>query len=535
MADKKKNVANGVMKAASILVILNCVSSVLSFVRQIILTGIFGMSESFEMDAYNAAFTIPDTLYILLVGGGLSSSFIPVFSGYIAAHKEEDGYKMASSILNLVAISAALFSLLGIIFTPQVLPLVTDFKNWQQEGIDLAITLTRIMFFQCFFMCLAGICQGILQSYKDFAPPSIGAVLYSFIIISFGYLLYKLGAGIAGFSIGVVVGAFVNFAYQIYPMKKHGFKYKKIVDLDHEGVKQFFKLFWPMLFGISVSQLNQVVNGRFASGINQGILTSVREAQRIQELPITIFASSVALSIFPTMVEHFTNDDMNSFRASLSMGIRNVVFILLPCSVGIIAVRQPLIRLLYRNGATTENDVRITAGILAFYCIGMAAYSVRKVVLQGFYAVKETKTPVRINVFIFMLNTLLTYIFAKIWKGNGIALAYSVTGLCSVTLQTFFLKRKIGSINGHEIKDSVLKCAICCAVMYVVVQAGQIIFENNISYETKSNQILEFLILVAAGGGTFVAMALALKMKEMTSILDVFMRKFLKRRIKDAL
>ncbi|MBO4591877.1 MAG: murein biosynthesis integral membrane protein MurJ [Eubacterium sp.] len=531
MAEKKKNVATGVMKAAGILVILNCVSSLLSFVRQIIMTSIFGMSTSPDMDAYNAAFTIPDTIYILLVGGGLSSAFIPVFSGYIASRKEEDGYKMASSVLNLVAIAAAILSLLGIIFTPQILPVFTDFSDWKPEAIKLAITLTRIMFFQSFFMCLAGICQGILQSYKDFAPPSIGAVLYSLTIIGVGYLLYKLEAGIAGFSIGVVVGAFINFAYQLYPMKRHGFIYKKIIDLDHEGVKQFFKLFWPMLFGIGVSQLNLVVNKRFASGLNTGILTSVGEASRIMELPITIFAGSIALSIFPTMVEHFTHNDMKSYKASLSMGIRNVVFIILPCSVGMIGVREPLIRAVYLRGKVTEKDVVITAGILACYCIGMAAYSVRRVVLQGFYAVKETKTPVRINLFIFMLNTLLTFIFVKFWGGNGIALAYSVTGLCSVTIQTFFLRRKIGSINGSEIKESVLKCAICCAVMYLVVQAGTIIFENSVSIQTisKSMQILELLILVAAGGGTYVAMALALKMQEMTSILDVFKRKFLKK------
>ena len=527
MAENKKEVKSGVMKAAGILVIANCLSSILGYVRDIIMTSVFGMSSQY--DAYNAAFTIPDTIYTLLVGGGLSAAFIPVFSGYIAEHKDEDGYKMASTILNLVAITAAVLSIIGLIFTPQILPVFTDFSGWSDEAVQLTVTLTRIMFFQGFFMCLTGICMGILQSYKDFAPPSIGAVLYNMTIIGVGVLLLTLGTGIAGFSIGVVAGSIVNFLVQIFPIRKHGFEYKKVVDLDHEGVKQFFKLFWPVLIGIGVTQINLVVNKRFASGLDEGTLSIVQNAQRIMQLPVNIFAYSIALSIFPTMVEHFTKDDMKSFKDDLSMGIRNVVFIILPCAVGLIGVSVPLIRAVYYQGNFSEEDIPKLANVLAFYCIGMVGYSARQVVLQGFYAVKETKTPVSINIFILCLNMALTVIFVKIWKANGIALAYSLAGLCSVATQTFFLRKKIGSLNGKEIKESILKCSICCAIMYLVLVAGRIVFEHNVSVDTKTMQLLEVIILVAAGGGTFMAMALLLKMQELTSILNVFKRKFLKR------
>ncbi len=525
MADTVENKKSGVMKAAGILVIANFLSSVLGFVRNIIMTSVFNLGA--QTDAYTGAFVIPDFIYTVLVGGGLSAAFIPVFSGYIAEKKYEDGYKMASSILNIVAIAAAIFCVFGELFAPQLLPVVLDFSNWEPETVQLCITLTRIMFFQCFFMCLTGICMGILQSYKDFAPPSIGAVLYNITIIGVGVLLLTLGTGIAGFCVGVVLGSIVNLTVQIIPIKKHGFQYKKMIDMDHEGVKQFFRLVGPVFIGIAVTQLNMIVNKKFASSLETGILSSITHAQQLMQLPINIFAYAIAMSIFPTMVEHFAKNDMESYKKDLSLGVRNVAFIILPCTVGLIAIRVPLIRALYYQGNFSYENIYILASLMAFYVIGMIGYSVRQVILQGFYAIKETKTPVSINIFILCLNMILTATFVKFWGAKGIAIAYSTAGICSMLTQTFFLKRRIGSIRGTEIKNSVIKCLICCAVMFVTTNIGIWVFETFISIDRKLNQFIELLLLLVIGGGTYFVMAYILKMQELTSILAVVKRKFL--------
>lgn len=524
MSKKVNNAQVGVMKAAGILVIANFLSSILGYVRDIIMSSVFDMSS--KTDAYNAAFTIPDLIYTVLVGGGISAAFIPVFSGYLAKKKYADGYRMASTILNIVAIVSAIFCIFGEIFTPQLLPLVVNFKNWSPEAIELTIKLTRIMFFQCFFMCLTGICMGILQSYKDFAPPSIGAVLYNITIIGVGVLLLTLGTGIAGFSVGVVVGSIVNLLVQIFPMQRHRFKYKRMIDLEHEGVKQFFRLFGPVLIGIAVTQINLVVNRRFASSQGEGILSNIIQAQRIMQLPINIFAYAIAMSIFPTMVEHFANNDTGNYKRDLSVGIRNVTFVILPCAVGLIAMRVPLIRAIYLQGNFSPKNVPVLATLLALYCIGMIGYSVRQVILQGFYAVKETKTPVSINIFILCLNMVLTAIFVRLWGANGIAIAYSAAGLASAFLQTYFLRKKVGNFQRSEIKESIGKCAICCGVMFIVITAGIIIFEKYVSIESKMSQLTEVGVLFSVGFLTYVIMAFALKMQELRSILDVIKRRF---------
>lgn len=256
---KQRKRSNSVFQAAGILMITMMLSRVLGFVRDIAVTGSFSVGA--QTDAYLAAFTIPDLIYFALVGGALSSAFIPVFSGYLATKKEEDAYIVASTILNLVSIAALVLIAIGILFTPQLVRMLVKFTD---ETFELTVLLTRIMFAQSFFMCLAGISQGILQSYKEFAAPAFGAVVYNIAIIVIGLLLQQK-LGIMAFTIGVVIGAALNLAMQIQAMVRYQFRYRLILDLHHPGVKKFFLLFLPVVLGLSMNELNLLVSQNLAS------------------------------------------------------------------------------------------------------------------------------------------------------------------------------------------------------------------------------------------------------------------------------
>lgn len=518
---------NGVMQAAGILVTANFLSSVLGYVKNILITSLFGMG--IQSDAYYAAFTIPDTIYTVLVGGGLSSAFIPVFSGYLARGEKKEGYRMASTVLNLVAIVVMAFCLIGEIFTPQILPLIVDFSKGGDAFFHLTVKLTRIMFFQSFFMCLIGICMGILQSYKNFVPSSLGTIAYNLVMILVGYMLYKAGLGIAGFSMGVVTGAVVDFILQAVPILRSDFSYQPVVDIRHPGVKKFFRLFWPMLLGTSVSQLNLIVNRYFGTTVGQSVLSSMQNAQSIMQLPINILGYSIAVSIFPTMVEHYSRGEIQTYKKDLSSGIRNVVFLTLPASFGLIAVSRQLIRALYLQGNFTEENVNLLSELLVFYSIGIVGYSVRQVCCQGFYSVEETKTPVKINIFILCLNMVLSFIFVRVAGARGLALAYSISGLTSMTLLMIFLRRKIGSYRGREILSSVLKCLISAGTMLVVVRLLGDLLDRVLNISSKGGQFLELLILIAAGLGIYLLMAVLLRMQELKAVTDVLKRRFLHR------
>ena len=521
MGTKTGKASNSIMRATGILVITSFLSRILGYIRDIVITSTFGLG--YKTDAYYAAFTIPDMIYYCLVGGALSSAFIPVFSSYIAKKEDEDGYIMASTILNLVALVAAALCVIGVIFAPELVNLLVQF-----EGVSYTLTvlLTRIMFAQSFFMCLTGISQGILQSYKHFSSPALGAVLYNITIILVGLLLARLfHLGIMGFSIGVVCGAIVNLAVQLPAMKRFKFRYKPVLELKHDGVKQFFKLLLPVLLGLSMNELNLLANQYFGSGLGESVLSALKNAQRIMQLPVGIFGSAIGLSIFPTMSEHYANGNIREYKNDLSMSLRTVIFITLPSAVGLIAVRIPVIRAMYLQGNFTTDNVNQVANLLMFYCIGIVGYSAQQILNRGFYSVQDTKTPVKINIFILLLNILLSFIFVQFWGASGLAFAYSLSGTISMLLLFFFLRKKIGGINGKKILESIGKTCLAALVMFAVIFLLNSLLEKVMPLGRKLFQLLEVVIEAGVGAGVFLLAAGLMKMDEVRLVAGMLRRK----------
>ena len=526
MSQKEKKTADSVMKSAGILVFTTLISSLLGYARNIIIPALFG--KGIESDAYFAAFTIPDYVYTLLVGGALSSAFIPVFSSYLAKDEDEKGYRMASTIITLVTLLAAVLCIIGLIFTPQLVRILVKFE---EDAFELTVKLTRIMFGQCFFMCLTGLSQGILQSYKRFTPPAMGGICYNICIIFGGVLISRvLGHGIAGFSLAVVIGALVNLTIQIPFVLKQGFKFKPVIDLHHPGVKKFIRLLIPVIIGQSVMEINLIVNQRFASGLEGGTVTLMKQAQTVIQLPIRIFAMQIALSVFPTLTGYFANEKKKEFIDTFSGCLRTVLFIIIPIVAGMIALRVPLIRVMYKTGKFGEEDVQALAYLLMIYTIGITAYSVREVMIRGFYATKNTDTPVAINIFIMLLNTLLSFLLVKPLGVTGLALAYVLAGFTSMTLLTFFFRRSVGSIQGRKILVSLLKIVLSAGAMFAALYFLTPVVEKYMGDGRKVTQLIELVILFGVGVIVYFVMAFLLRTPELTDFITFVKRKFLKRK-----
>ena len=519
----KKKQHSSVLYAAGMLTIMMTISRILGFVRDISVSSMFGIS--WQADAYTAAFTIPDLIYFALVGGGLSSAFIPVFSSYLATEQDEDAHVMASTILNIVAIASMVLIAIGMVFTPQLIDIMVEFKHENAaEATALTIVLTRLMFAQCFFMCLAGISQGILQCYKEFTVPALGAVVYNIAIIVIGILLAQ-HIGIAGFTIGVVVGAALNLLLQIRSMRQYGFSYKLTLNLRHPGVKKFFLLFLPVVLGLSMNELNLLVSQRLASGLGGGVVYALKQAQRIMMLPVGIFAAAIGLSIFPTMTSHVARGEMKEYKQNLTMGLRTVIFITLPASVGLIALSHPVVRAMYQQGAVTTVQIELVSVILVYYCIGVVGYGAQQILNRGFYAVQDTKSPVLINVFVLLFNIIISIILVGPFTYRGLAMAYSLSGLLSMLVLGVALRFKIGQYGGKALVKSALQSIIASAVMGVAVYFVANGLEQILDLSSKLMQVLQVGIGITVGVVVYAAMAIVMRMEEAQQVLRIVKRK----------
>lgn len=512
-----------VAKAAGIIMIAMMLSRVLGYVRDVVIYSYFGQNRL--TDAYNAAFAIPDVLSILLMGGAFSSAFIPVFTNYIATGKEDEGWKVASIVFNYVFIFLIVGITLGLIFTPLLIPLVAIGFHNEPEVADLTIKMTRIMFAQAFFMGMTGMVIGILNSYKHFTAPAIGGVLYNLGIIVFGLILAR-DFGIIGFAIGVVVGSILNFGIMIPPLLKRGFKYKFSLNWRHPGVKKIAMLMLPMLLGLAVAQINLIVNQNLASLLPGGIVSALKAAQRIMQLPIGIFAIAVAVAIFPTLTEYAAKKERDQFKITMGLGIRTVVFITLPAAVVLMALRVPIVRLLFEQGQFTPENTAATAYALFFYGFGIFAYSANQVLNRTFYALEDTKTPVIIGISTIFLNLILNLALMRVLGHGGLALAYSIAGIYGMAMLLFFLRRKIGGIDGKNMIASFIKTGGAGIVMGVATYYTAQFLELIVDITTKFGQLIQVSVAVAVAGIVYYGLTRLLNMEELDMMLGILKRRF---------
>ena len=515
----------GILKATGIIMIAMFISRILGYVRDVVIYTMFG--QNYYTDAYNAAFSVPDLLYYLLVGGALSSAFIPVISGYIAKDEKEEAWHVVSTVCNLIIILLLLGITAGMIYTENFIKLLVP--GFDQESLALTVTLTRIMFAQSFFMTLNGIIQGVLHSDKHFLSPAIGSVLYNVGIILIG-LLFAQWFGIAGFSIGVVGGSVLNFLVLLPALKATGIRYYPEINLQHPGVKKLFRLIIPVFIGLSVTHLNLFVTQNLASQLPQeGMISALRASQRISMLPIGIFGLAIAVSFFPSLTGHAAKNERPEYIRLLSLGLRTIVYVTLPSAVGIAALKTPIVRAMFEQGNFTPANTEATAYALMFYSIGIVAYSAQALLYRSFYATEDTKTPVIVGVTTMSLNIILSIILIRFLFHGGLALAHSVAGVFNMVILLAVIKYRFGQIDGKNMLISFTKTGLCSIIMGISVYYTALLFDSHFGVLSKSLQISQVLAATLVGALIYFIMTSLAGMEEARIVRELVQKK-LKRR-----
>ncbi|QGG47912.1 murein biosynthesis integral membrane protein MurJ [Heliorestis convoluta] len=522
--DEKKTPSIGgqqVATAAASIMIAMLISRVLGFVREAAIGAKFGQNE--VTDAYIAAFTLPDFLYFLLVGGALSTAFIPVFSSYIATKNDKEAWHVASSFINAMILLISVGVVLGIIFTPYLIPLVAyDFKG---ETLEQAIFLTRIMFPSVLFTSLAGLAMGVLNSHRHFLMPALGSVVYNVVIILCGLLLAD-AYGIAAFSIGVVLGALANFLVQVPMLRKVGFRYSFTLDLSHPGVRRIGQLMIPAIIGLSVVQFQEIITQNLASALEAGSITALRFANRLMQLPLGVFAIAISVAIFPTLTHCAARKEWTDFRQNLSLGLRSVIFITLPAAVGMAVLRVPVVQVLFEHGKFDHLATLTTASVLLFFLIGLFAQGANQLLPRVFYALQRPQIPVRISAVVLVVNTILSLLLIPYMGAQGLALAFSISAFVAFSLFLLLTRKALGSIDGKALLLSIAKSAFASAVMALVLKGLLLYLPYWIDTSTKTGQIGFLAVAVTIGALVYGLLALAMKMEEARLLWTTFMGRF---------
>ncbi|MCP6718972.1 MAG: murein biosynthesis integral membrane protein MurJ, partial [Patescibacteria group bacterium] len=329
-----------ISKAALILAISASISRILGVVRNWLLASNFGAGS--DLDIYFAAFKIPDFVYNILISGGISVAFLPLFSEYYSKDNKK-AWEFVSNSLNIFVFLLVLLAIVLFIFTPLLVKLVAPGFTYDQ--IQKTIILTRVMLLSPIFFGLSSFFSGILQYFNRFLAYSLAPIFYNLGII-FGILFLAPQFGILGVALGVILGAFLHFAIQIPSAINTGFSYRPIFNIKDYRIKSIFLLMIPRMFGISAQQINSFVITAIASTLSIGSISIFNFANDIQYFPIGIVGVSFAIAAFPVLSKAWAENERNKFFREFSLVFRRVLYLIIPISVLIFILRSEIVQLL---------------------------------------------------------------------------------------------------------------------------------------------------------------------------------------------
>jgi putative peptidoglycan lipid II flippase len=446
-------------------------SRALGLVREMVISHQFGTGG--DLDAYLAAFRLPDILFQLVAGGALASAFIPTFASHLAHGDERGGWRLASAVINLVAILTAALAALAALLAPWLVRAVIA-PGFDPQRQALTAGLMRVMLLTPVLFGVSGVVMGILNARQHFLLPALAPILYNLGIIG-GAVALAPGMGVRGLALGVVAGALGHLLVQVPGLVRHGFEYVPLLGLRDRGVREVGRLMLPRVLGLAAVQLNFLVNTILASGLAEGSLAALNYAWLLMLLPQGIFAQAVATAAFPTFSTQAARGHRAEMRSALAATLRAVLYLALPAAVGLIVLRVPLVQLVFQRGAFTPTSTQTVAWALGFFALGLPAHSVVEIVVRAFYAMHDTKTPVAVGVAAMGLNVVLSLTFIAAFNGlgwmphGGLALSNSLATTLEMSVLLGIVRHRLGGLEGRRMASSLARIGLSALVMGSVV------------------------------------------------------------------
>ena len=543
-----------VARSAGIVSIAVMFSRVLGLVREQVFAYYFGAG--YLYDAYQVAFRIPNVLRDLFAEGALSAAFVKVFTDFQINKSEAEAWRLASLVLNALAVVLSVITIIGILCSRYFVALIAS--DFPPEVAALATTLTQIMFPFILLVALAAVAMGVLNTKGIFGIPASASTVFNVASIFFGLgLAYWLSGGgwvksmdhtaipampaqwaIIGMAIGTLIGGAAQFLMQVPSLLKVGFRFVPVLSFTDPGIKRVMRLMTPAILGTSAVQVNVLINTFFVTGIVGGV-SWLSYAFRLMQFPIGLFGVAIGTASIPVLSRLASQGKTKDFRDTLSSSINLVFLMTLPSACGLIVLGEPIIRLLYSHGGMfQEADVPMTAWALSGYAVGLTGYAAIKVLSPAFYAMDDAKTPMYIAIVSIAVNAIASYFLMKLLSqynvtdatpsglGHvGVALATSCVALVNFFALAWFMRRKIKRINGRDIITSFAKIAVASAILSAVCYASYQFLMNRYGTATFTIKLAEAFVPIVLGGIAFVITAKLLRVTELEQAFGMVRRK----------
>ena len=443
-------------------------SRVLGLARDQVLAYFFGAGDA--MDAFRIAFRIPNLLRDLFAEGAMSAALVPTFTRALAQEGAERVCRLGSNVINLLLIISGLLVVAGMLLARPLVELYAAGFADVPGKLELTVHLTRIMFpFLC-MVAVAAVLMALLNALHRFFIPALSPAMFNVATILCAVIGVPLSLRFAvdpiiAVAIGTLVGGLGQIALQWPAATREGFRYQPILDLTDPWLKDIGRLMIPGIAGLAAVQINLFVNSWVATGLGTGAVSWLDYAFRLMYMPIGLFGISIATAALPGISGYAASNDDDGVRRSVSAGLRMMLMLSVPATVGLVVLATPIVSLIFERGRFTPADTAATAAALACYAPGLAGYSVVKLLSPAFYALGNSRIPVAASAISVGVNICLSVALARFFGHRGLAAATALAAMVNAGILLWMLRARLRGVEGHRLAIAFVKISMASAAM----------------------------------------------------------------------
>jgi len=514
-----------ITSAALLIGLASLASRFIGLIRDRLLASSFGAGDA--LDAYYAAFRLPEFFYQFIVLGAVTAGFIPVFIEYLNQKGESEARKLADIIFSTITIILIIICGVIAVFADYLVPLTVP--GFSGLKLTDTILLTRILLIGTVFLGMSAVMGGILQSLRRFMAYAFAPIFYNLGII-IGIIAIVPVLGVAGIAWGVAIGAFLHFALQALVAVPLGLSKFRAPSITHFGFRRIIVLTLPRVGALTASQINLLILMAFASSLDSGSITVFNLANNLQFVPIGLIGISFAVAAFPIFSDLASSKDLAGLRKSFLGVTRKVFFLIIPATALMLLLRVQIVRILYGAGEFDWSATIRTADVLALFVISLIAQSIVPVLTRVFYALQDSKTPLYIAIFITIINIILAYLLKDKYGIVGLAASFSISAFMQFGFLWIILRKRLGGhLDGKELSLSLIKTILASLALFGFGWLARQYVGTIFPLQTFWQVALQTLSATIMGITAFSVLAVLLKVQEFHEFISAMKFKLLRK------
>jgi putative peptidoglycan lipid II flippase len=508
-------------------------SRLLGLVREQLFAALLGASSL--ADAFVAAFRIPNLLRDLFAEGALSAAFVPAFKASFKKDGAPAAYRLGNLVAGNLMVVIGTIVLLALVFTPNIVGLLAGDYAAVPGKVDVTVTLTRIMLPFLILISLAAVAMGMLNAQDRYGAPALAPAMFNVVTIVVGITLHVLGFDpywvAVGWSIGTLLGGLAQLAIQLPPLVRLGWRPKLATDLAlrDPGVRRVAIVMAPAIIGVAAVQVNVFVNTAFAAS-EPGAVSWLNYAFRFLQLPIGVFGVAIATVSTTRYADAAADGDRAAMGGHLVEGLRMVMFLCVPATVGLVVLGEPIIRLIYQHGRFISYDTGATTSALNYYVLGLVAYAAVKVIAPAFYALGLARIAVIASVTAVAGNVIANSILHPMYGFRVLAAGTAIAALLNCLVLYVMFHRRIARIAHGALLVYLARIAIAAGVMGGVVWAVHLGLDRTIGHVGTARRLVETLVPAVVGALVYAGACRVLRIEELGQFTERIGRRLRRRK-----